>query len=766
MVDAREHLRLLLLGGNDEDALLVRTLLSRVAGMRFDLRIVADARKDPGGQQDLILLDHSGDRSFARLRALRQAGCATPIIVLTDRPGAEIEERALSAGAIDCLPKHQLEPRLFAVAIKRAVEEARSVEALRRSEERYRALVEHSSDAILLTDRSGSITWASPSITRLLGHQPADLVGRPASWVVHEADRADTQSKLLECLGAPGRNVTCVFRACHKDGRVRWFEGLATNRTEDAAVDAIVLTCRDVTERTRAEEALARSEWRFRSLVKNAVFGIYRSAPDGRFIEVNPALVAMLGYGSEEELLGIPVANLFRNPAQRLDLANRVKDSTEIQGLEVEWQHKDGSPLLVSLNGRRVFAEDGYSDGFEMIVEDVSERRSLEGQLRQAQKMEAVGRLAGGVAHDFNNLLTAILGYTELLIERLDEGDPRRGDAVEIRKAAERAGGLTRQLLAFSRKQVLQPKPLDLNATVASIEPMLRRLIGEDVQLAIAGGSDLTQVTADPGQIEQVIMNLAVNARDAMPDGGRLTIETTNLDLDATYARQHPSVTPGRHVMLAVSDNGCGMTEEVKSHLFEPFFTTKEGGKGTGLGLATVYGIVRQSGGHIWVSSELGRGTSFKIYFPAVTNTDDERCAVQAERRAARGSETVLLVEDEDAVRTLTRELLARQGYNVLEASNGEEALRVASTFAGTIHLLLTDVVMPEMSGRDLVRRFLTSRPRTRVLYTSGYTDHAVVRSGEIRDGIGFLQKPFTSDSLIGAVRLALEGQPGSRSKA
>jgi two-component system cell cycle sensor histidine kinase/response regulator CckA len=391
-----------------------------------------------------------------------------------------------------------------------------------------------------------------------------------------------------------------------------------------------------------------------------------------------------------------------------------------------------------------------------------SERR-----LRLAQKMEAIGQLAGGVAHDFNNLLTIIMGYGEIMLSTLRSDDPARELINEIRKAGDRAASLTRQLLAFSRQQVLEPRVLDLNTIVSDTEKMLRRLIGEDISLTTIMDPALERVKVDPGQMEQIILNLAVNARDAMPQGGKLTIETGNVRLDESYAQAHPEVKPGRYVLLAVSDTGCGMDEATKAHIFEPFFTTKGPGKGTGLGLATVYGIVKQSGGFIYVYSELGRGTTFKIYLPLVKETASRGKSVAGLRKSASGTETLLLVEDEDAVRALTRHALKMCGYTVLEAGHSDEAIRICKHHEGVIHLLVSDVVMPQMGGRQLAERLLAMRPKMRVLYLSGYTDDAVVRHGILQAEVAFLQKPFTINALANKVRevldTGLELEPGLR---
>ena len=401
--------------------------------------------------------------------------------------------------------------------------------------------------------------------------------------------------------------------------------------------------------------------------------------------------------------------------------------------------------------------------GLLRVARDVTEQRSLEEQLRQSQKMEAIGQLAGGVAHDFNNLLTAIQGFAGFLLESIPEPDERRGDVEEIRQAADRAAALTRQLLAFSRKQILMVRVLHMGDVVGELTPMLRRLLGEAVDLRTTLG-DRGLVKADPGQLQQVLVNLAVNSRDAMRDSGRLAIETADVVLDETFARQHPSVRPGPHVMLAVTDNGHGMDAETQKRIFEPFFTTKPQGQGTGLGLATVYGIVKQSEGSIWVESEAGRGTTFKIYLPRTDEVEEVSPPAPADARKARGTEAILLVEDEELVRELAHKILTRRGYVVHAIGDPKRAIEYADAHRGAIDLLLTDVVLPEMSGRTMATRISQMHPESKVLYMSGYADHAIVRQGVLESGMSFLQKPFSADQLAGKVRDVLDAKAVTRS--
>jgi PAS domain S-box-containing protein len=511
-----------------------------------------------------------------------------------------------------------------------------------------------------------------------------------------------------------------------------------------------------------AQENLRRSEANFRSLVTNAPYGICSCDSTGKILDANPAFLELLGLSSANDVIGQHIFSLYADSEQWFDLADYLRSSVPFHGLTAEWKRKTGT-TVVRVSGRAV--SNGRKDGvvFEIFAEDVTERRALEQQLRQSQKMEAVGRLAGGIAHDFNNLLMVISGYSEFLLERLG-GEPHlRGPAQEIASASERASSLTRQLLAFSRKQMLAPRIINLNDIATENLKMLTRMIGEDIDLVMTPGKSLWSVRADAGQIEQVIMNLAVNARDAMPSGGKLTIETANITLDEEYARVHAPLHPGDYVMASISDTGGGMDAETQSHIFEPFFTTK-GTKGTGLGLSTVYGIIKQSGGYIWVYSELGRGTTFKIYLPRVPSIEEP--AVHTVTAPARfqkvepGTETILLVEDEANLRYLARQYLEKQGYRVIEAADGAVAMQIAVAHEGVIHLLLTDVIMPGMNGRELAQRISEIRPNVKVLYMSGYTENVIGQDGTLDAGVRLLQKPFNLRDLKSKVREVLDATP------
>jgi PAS domain S-box-containing protein len=510
-------------------------------------------------------------------------------------------------------------------------------------------------------------------------------------------------------------------------------------------------------EMRRAFEALGRRERHFRSLIENAQDIITIIDLEGTVRFQSPAAERILGRPPGEFVDKSAFDFLHPDDVPRAQAAIRhaIESPESPQTWLFRFRHANGSWRTMEGIGKLLPGE-----GSPQIVvnsRDVTDSRALEEQLRQAQKMEAVGRLAGGIAHDFNNLLTAIMGYTELATERLKPEDPTRMELSEIEKAAQRAADLTRQLLAFSRKQVLQPRVVNLNQVVSDTDKMLRRLIGEDIELVTSLKERLSSVRADTGQIEQVLLNLAINSRDAMPRGGKLMIETSEVELDETYSEFHFDVPPGRYVLVAVSDTGTGMDAKTLSHVFEPFFTTKAVGKGTGLGLSTVYGVVKQSGGHVTAYSEPGVGTTFKIYLPRVEDLPEEARGSPRQPRQAGGTETILVVEDEEAVRRLACRSLESHGYKVLPAAGASEALLVCEKHAGEIHLMFTDVVMPLLSGRELAQRVAALRPRMKVLFMSGYTDDAIVQHGVLDADTPFLQKPFTPRSLAQKVREVLD---------
>src|SRR5580700_10347389 len=509
-------------------------------------------------------------------------------------------------------------------------------------------------------------------------------------------------------------------------------------------------------DRKRNEQALRRSETCYRSLVQTAVYGIYRASLEGHFLDVNPALIGMLGYNSALDVLELdPQKDVFVDPGDHTRLVDEFRRTGRMDGFEVRWKRKDAAIITVRISGRAV-AGDEPTDVLEGIAEDITERLVLEDQFRQAQKMEAVGRLAGGIAHDFNNLLMVISGYTEVMLDQLSLGHPLHAKAEAIQQASDRATTLTRQLLAFSRKQLLELKVIDVNAIVADMERLLRPLIGEDIELTTSLAPNIGCTRADAGQLEQVIMNLVVNAKDAMPNGGKICIRTASVTLDDSYRPENTFIKHGPYVMISVSDSGQGMDRETQARIFEPFFTTKEKGKGTGLGLSTVYGIIKQSGGYVFVQSELGRGTVFTIYFPRIDGPSEAHGTSPVSVPAAGGTETVLLVEDEDSVRQLVRETLESRGYRVLEAPNGQAGLALAVSHADTIHLVITDVVMPGLSGHELAAQLKPARPGIKVLYLSGYAQDAFASPLPADGKRIFLQKPFTLQSLSRKVREVL----------
>jgi len=627
--------------------------------------------------------------------------------------------------------------------------------------DQWRAIVDGSADAIALLSSDGTIQFVTAAIERLSGYAPGELIGKSAFDLIHPDDRAAVREAFRCGAAAPGVPIRVEYRSRHKDGSWRRREVVAVNRLADPSIAAFVINYRDTTARDRSDAVLIERERIYQSTFDDALIGIAQTSLEGAFLRVNRHLCDLLGYTPEEL-----TATDFMTISHPDDLVQDVEArSAMVAGVidrytrEKRYRRKDNrfvwTRLTVSIH-RGLASQPSY---FISIIEDITERNRAEGELRQAHKMEAVGRLAGGIAHDFNNLLTAIVGYADLVLTQLPTESVLRKDVEEIRRAGHSAASLTRQLLAFSRKQVLTPQILDLNASVSNLKKLLHRLIGEHIRLEWRLSTPLDRVRADAGQIEQVILNLALNARDAMVTGGTLSIETANVELDHSYVVDHPGAQAGPHVMLAISDTGVGMDKAVQQHVFEPFYSTKAPGQGTGLGLATVYGIVKQSGGSIFVYSEPGHGTTFKIFLPRVEQTADIPEVPTHAPRALAGAETVLLVEDQPQVRSVASEVLRRHGYTVIDAANGAEALVVARNHDGRIDLLVTDVVMPGLSGRTLAAKFVEQQPAARVLYMSGYTDDSIVQQGILEGGVAFIQKPFTPTALLQKVRDVLDGE-------
>ena len=625
-------------------------------------------------------------------------------------------------------------------------------------EELFHLISENAADMIAVVDMEGRRLFNSLSYERVLGYSPEELQASSAFEQVHPDDRERLERAAKDALRS-GIGKTLDYRFRHKNGTWLVLESTASViRNAEGQPEKLLILNRDITERKRAEEALRRSEAHFRSVVQDAPYGIFRASIAGRFLQVNPALQKMLLYEEEPELLRRDLATeLFRHKEEYQRITDLLTRTEEIKDVEMEWERKDGTPITVRCSGRCIKDENRVPAYFELFVEDVTEKRVLERQLEMAQKMEAIGRLSGGIAHDFNNLLGVIIGYSGVLRKALGAGNSLCEHALEIEKAGQRAASLTKQLLAFSRQQVLTPAVLNLNTLATDMERMLPRLLGEDIEVSLALDPELGSVKADQSQIVQVIMNLAVNARDAMPSGGRLRIGTANVELDQTYTRSHPGSKVGSYVLMAVTDTGTGMDTGTLAHIFEPFFTTKELGKGTGLGLATVYGIVKQSNGYIWVDSTPGKGSSFEIYLPRHDGQpEEEKRADPGER--LHGSESILLVEDAEPLRKLAQTFLEAGGFHVLSAASGEEALSVAAHHPRTFDLLLTDVVMPGMNGRVLGDQLLPRQPGMKVLYMSGYTDSFIAGHGVLEAGIHLLHKPFTEEVLVRKVREVLDG--------
>jgi PAS domain S-box-containing protein len=645
-----------------------------------------------------------------------------------------------------------------------------SEEALRTTEQRYRSIFEQANAGMVTIRSDGSFLQVNPTLCTLLGYSEARLLRMKLVDVVHFDDQDKVDRWLCEAQAGTIRHGEVEYRFVRRDMTCLWGHCTAVWQFDEQGKPThSVMLIQDISERKKAETALEQSRRRYQALVHSIDGIVWEADPRAfRFSFVSRQAERILGYSVEH---WIAQPRFWRNHIHPEEMegvvAARNKVVADKRAHEVEYR-------MISADGTHVWVRDTVSPVLENgkvsklrgLMVDVTERklaeealRQKEEQLRQAQKMEAIGRLAGGIAHDFNNLLTAITGYGSLLLSKLGDDNPLRREATEIAKAAQRAADLTGQLLAFSRQQVLQPKVIDLNDVIQDMETMLRSLVGEQIELNTNCGLELGAVKADPGQIHQVLVNLVVNARDAMDEGGTIVVETSDLDFPADEPSRPPGIEPGSYVALSVSDTGCGMDQTTMSKLFEPFFTTKEPGKGTGLGLSTVYGIVKQSGGHIAVHSVPGNGSSFRILLPRVARAEIESAPkIEPDAEIRSGTERVLLVEDDGSVRELAREILEMNGYSVTEATNGVEALKVFAAEQGAIDLMVTDLVMPQMGGRELATKVTPLYPDLRVLFLSGYTDSVAIQQGMLDSGSYFLQKPFTPADLARTVREALDG--------
>ncbi len=628
----------------------------------------------------------------------------------------------------------------------------------------YQTLLEQIPAVTYITtlDETGGRLYISPQIETMLGFPSSEWLTDPQLWFrrIYPDDRKRILMEFYKSHNN-GQPFRSEYRLIARDGHIVWVRDEGTVVRDESGHPCFIRGFMfDISELMQTKEAIQKSEAKFQTIFEGMAVGIALVNTGGRVMESNQALQKMLGYRGEE-LYG-KVLNEFAHPedaSQNLDLHKKlIAGEKEHYQIEKRYIRKDGEVVWVRLNVSLATGLREVSPYTIHMIEDITAWKQLETQFLQSQKMETVGQLAGGIAHDLNNLFTILSGYSQLSLLEISEDHPLRGNLEEIRRTTGRAAELTQRLLAFSRRQVMDMKVLDLNQLLKGLEKMLGRIIREDIELITRLAGDLGEVKTDPGQIEQAILNLVVNARDAMPDGGKLIIETHNVDLDETYARSHFNVIPGRYILLSVTDTGCGISPEVKERIFDPFFTTKGKGRGTGLGLSMVYGIVKQSGGYIWVYSEINQGTTFKIYLPWVNEEADDLSRQEETGDFPQGDEIILLVEDDESLRSLAARVLRDQGYTVLEAANGDEAMRLAREPAHQkIHLVLTDLVMPQMGGKELVEQFKLLHPDTRILFISGYTDGIMIHQASLKPGTPFLQKPFSPMELARKVREVLD---------
>ena len=768
-------MHVLLIEDNEDDACLIgETLTERTAAdieLEWVDRLGSGLTRLAEDKIDLVLLDLSlpDSHGLETLDKVQGQTPDVPVIVLTHLDDEAMAVQAVRKGAQDYLLKGRSDGILLIRAIRHAIERKQSEKAVRDSEARLRAIIDTALDALIGINAQGIIIDWNPRAEVIFGWARGEALGQKLADLIIPPRYREAHERGLQHFLRTGEavvlNRSIEVAGLRRDGTEFPLELSITSirRGETYVFNAFLS---DITERKRAEE----NRVRLASIVESSEDAIISKTLDGIVTSWNRGAVRTFGYTADE---AIGKAIGFLIPQDRLEeesqIIERVKQGEHVTHFETVRRRKDGKEINIALTISPIEDGAGMIIGFSKIARDITEQKGLEAQLRQSQKMEGVGQLAGGIAHDFNNLLTVINSYSAMVLGELDFSNPFARNGIEqIKEAGHRAASLTRQLLMFSRQQVLEPKVLDLNEVVSNIGKLLRRLIGEDITQVLCLHPALGRVKIDPGQMEQIIMNLAVNARDAMPGGGQLTIETENVELDNAYACKHALVQPGPYVMLAVSDTGCGMDADTQARIFEPFFTTKGPGNGTGLGLATVDGIVKQSGGNVWVYSELGKGTTLKIYLPRVEKTSELPEPGAAPAELFPGSETVLLVEDDEMVRALAQAILERYGYHVLAARNVHDALRFAQEGPGQIHLLLTDTIMPVMNGPELAKRFRSIRPETKVLFMSGYTDKVISYTAALEPGTAFLQKPFTPQTLTQKVHEVLNAipQPNSTERA
>jgi PAS domain S-box-containing protein len=745
-------------------------LSRRVDNRNSFLRELEDFRPD------VILSDYTLPRfdGMTALSLARERAPSIPFLIVTGSVNEETAVGCMKAGATDYLLKSNLArigPAIEA-ALEREraqAEKVRAESALAASERRFRSLVQNSSDLVTIVAPDGTILYASDSAERIVGYTPPAMVGTSLLEYLDQGDISRVQGLLLQ--NGNGRHSVAgpvEFILRRADGSPVWLEAVGTNLLNDATIRGIVLNARDVSERKRADRALRESEERYRDLFDNASDLVCMAAPDGALLYVNQAWQGGTGYGEDEigkmKLLDIVHPDSRERYSQVLE---QVLKGERLDHVELIFVPKAGTPITVEGNLSCTF-KDGQPSVIRGIYRDITERKRVEEHLRRAERMQAAGKLAGGVAHEVNNMMTGVIGFSEFLLRSLEPDDSRRADVEEVIKAGTRAADVTRQLLAFTRQQFLRPQVVQINTVITEMEKMLRRSLGEDKLLELRLAPDAGPIRADRGQLEQVMINLILNARDAMTGNGRVAIETSNAIWDAGYAQRHDGVEIplGRYVMLAVSDTGCGMEADVLARIFEPFFTTKPIGQGTGLGLSTVYGIIKQSGGFVWVYSEPGQGSVFKVYLPEASAAKESEPLGVSVAAPAGGSETILVIEDEEIVRNLACRGLRDHGYTVVEACNGSEALQYIREHPGTVDLAISDVVMPEMGGRELAESLALSDPGLPILFMSGYTGEDVVQRGLLDPGAPFQQKPFTPGTLATKVRAMLDQHPRLRPTA